>query len=248
MNDTFAPRICGSTATRPASKVLSHGFESGQRTSGVGALLLEPAKCRCAVAPRRANGVRSGAAPARIADSRLHLRAPGRRVDVRPVLVQARGPGRTVGDPRRPRHRRGLRPRRRSAAPGGQPGQRAPHRRSGRQPDLRQGQRAGEIPAGPVGRHRRCAGQHAAAHGRQLRSGRSATAPRTTRAPLRWSPPSAARCRWGHGRCLWNRRRRCSPSTTTRPTSSGTASGPRSTCPTRRSAWRSGSTRMHRSR
>ena len=39
-----------------------------------------------------------------------------------------------------------------------------------------------------------------------------------------------------------SRRRRCSPSTTTRPTSSGTASGPRSTRPTRRSRWRSAST------
>ena len=115
----------------PASKVLSHGFESGQRTPGVGALFLEPAKCRSAVASRCANGVRPGAAPARIADSRLHLRAARRRADVRAVLVQTRRTGRAIVDPRRPRHRRGLRPRRRPAAPGGQPDQRAADRRPG---------------------------------------------------------------------------------------------------------------------
>ena len=117
--------------TGPASKVLSHGFESGQRTPGVGALFLEPAKCRCAVASRCANGVRPGTASARIADSRLHLCAPRRRVDVRAVLVQTRRAGGTVGDPGRPRHRRDIRPRRRPAPPGGQSDQRAPHRRSG---------------------------------------------------------------------------------------------------------------------
>ena len=76
--------------TGPASKVLSHGFELGQRTTSVGALFLEPAKCRCAVASRCANGIRPGAAAARVADSRLHFRASRRRVDVRPFLVQAR--------------------------------------------------------------------------------------------------------------------------------------------------------------
>ena len=43
-------------------------------------------------------------------------------------------------------------------------------------------------------------------------------------------------------------RRRCWPSTTTRPMSSGTGSGRRSTCPTRRSRWRSASTPTPRSR
>ena len=73
-NAPMTPPVIGD-ATGPASKVLSHGFEPGQRTSGVGALFLEPAKCRCTVAPRCANGVRSGAAPARVADSRLRFRA-----------------------------------------------------------------------------------------------------------------------------------------------------------------------------
>ena len=62
MNATSPPRICALDGTGPASKVLSHGFESGQRTSGVRALFLEPAKCRCAVASRCADGVRPGAA------------------------------------------------------------------------------------------------------------------------------------------------------------------------------------------
>ena len=109
----------------PASKVLTHGFEFGQRTPGVGALFLEPAKCRRAVASRCADGVRSGAAPARVADSRLCLRTPRGRVDVRVVLVQARRPGRTVDDPGRPGHRRGLRTRRRPAASRAESDQRA---------------------------------------------------------------------------------------------------------------------------
>ena len=84
------------------------------------------------------------------------------------VLVQARRTGRTVGDPRGPRHRRDLRPRRRPSASGGQPDQRAPHRRAGEQPHLRQGQRDRQVPPGRVGRHRRGACGDAAADGRQL--------------------------------------------------------------------------------
>ena len=170
--------------TGPASKVLSHGFESGQRTSGVGALFLEPAKRRSAVASRCANGVRPGAASARIVDSRLHFRAPRGGADVRPVLVQARRTGRPVGDPRRPRHRRDLRPRRRPAASGGQSHQRAPHRRSVEQPHLRQGQRARQVPAGPVGRHRGRARRPCRCARPTVRSGRSATAHPTSRTPL----------------------------------------------------------------
>ncbi len=71
-------------------------------------------------------------------------------------------------NPRRPRYRRDLRPRRRSAAPGRQSHQRAPDRRSGEQPHVRQGERTRQVPAGPVGRHCRGARGDAVAHGRQL--------------------------------------------------------------------------------
>ena len=131
----------------------------------------------------------------------------------------------TVDDPRRPGHRRDVRPRRRPAASRAEPGQRAADRRAGEQPDLRQGQRDRQIPAGPLGRHRRGACDHAAAHRRQLgvdgvrhRAGqpqRRASRHRDRRTAHRRTSDRAAR----------SRRRRCSPNTTTRPTSSGTGNG-----------------------
>ena len=166
-----------------------------------------------------------GAAPARVADSRLHLRAARRRVDVRAVLVQARRTGRPVDDPGRPGHRRDLRSRRRPAASRDESGQRAVDRRAGEQPDLRQGQRDRQVPAGSLGRHRGGAGDDAAAHRRQLGvDGVRHRAGQPERRAGRHRDRRTARGRIT-GPTARTRRRPCWPSTTTRRTSSGTASG-----------------------
>ena len=93
------------------------------------------------------------------------------------------------------------------------------------QPDLRQGQRDREVPAGPLGRHRRCARDHAAAHRRQLGvDGVRHRAGQPERRAGRHRDRRTARGRVT-GPAARSRRRRCSPSTTTRPTSSGTGNG-----------------------
>ena len=176
------------------SKVGDHGVEPGKRTSGVGALLLEASQRRRAVTPRGATGVRPRAA----ARASLILGFIFTLLGVALMfLLSWFKPAGQVGDSMI------LADRDTGAVYVMVDGRLHPalNLTSARliagqasKPDVRQGGRAGQVPAGAHGRHRRRARGDADAYRRRLAVGDLRHRPRPpTPPPRRWSPRSADR-------------------------------------------------------